>query len=346
MTAQASLLNSPSAMEWDVMVIQEPYLNFLRNTCANHRWHVIYPSQHYTHPQRRSRAVTLINTSINTNSWKQIFFPSSDVVIIQLSGTYGHCTIFNIYNDCNSQDTLTALDLFLDQNIATIRPSENDNMLWMGDFNRHHPLWEDPRNRHLFNYTAANPLIDLIANYGMIQLLPCGIPTLQSLATGNWTRPDNILGTELLLDAVISCNTDPSQQGPKTDHVPIKLILELETPRAAEVPRKNWRDVDWEKFNEHLGQLLAPFPPIPIATNDEFQQAAERLTRAITDTINIKVPTSKPCPHSKRWWTRELTNLRKQVTELSRTAYAMRRPTYTQLPCRTQSAQEPLRERD
>jgi hypothetical protein len=62
-------------------------------------------------------------------------------------------------------------------------------MLWMGDFNRHHPLWEAPRNRHLFNYEAASPLIDLIANYNMIQLLPCGTPTLQSSSTGNWTRP-------------------------------------------------------------------------------------------------------------------------------------------------------------
>ncbi|KAG1785258.1 uncharacterized protein HD556DRAFT_1250143, partial [Suillus plorans] len=99
MTAQALLLNSSFATKWDIMVIQEPYINFLRNTCANHCWHVIYPSQHYTHPQRHSRAITLINTSINTNSWKQIFFLSSNIVIIQLSGTYGCCSIFNIYND-------------------------------------------------------------------------------------------------------------------------------------------------------------------------------------------------------------------------------------------------------
>ncbi|KAG2031364.1 hypothetical protein BDR03DRAFT_813354, partial [Suillus americanus] len=57
----------------------------------------------------RSQAIKLVNSSINTNHWKQIPFPSSDVVVMQLNGPYGCCSIFNIYNDGNSQDTLTAL---------------------------------------------------------------------------------------------------------------------------------------------------------------------------------------------------------------------------------------------
>ncbi|KAG2036495.1 hypothetical protein BDR03DRAFT_866047, partial [Suillus americanus] len=106
MTAQASLLNSNSATDWDIMVIQEPYINFLCNTCTNHKWHVLYSSNHYTHPQQCTRMITLVNTSLDSNSWKQVSFPSSDIVITQFSGPYGHCTIFNIYNDGNSQSTL------------------------------------------------------------------------------------------------------------------------------------------------------------------------------------------------------------------------------------------------
>ncbi|KAG2053911.1 hypothetical protein BDR06DRAFT_885245, partial [Suillus hirtellus] len=87
---------------------------------------------------------------------------------------------------------------------------ETDHILWLGDFNRHHPLWEDIQNHHLFNYAAANSLIDLIANHSMLQLLPCRIPTLQANNTGNWTRPDNILGMETIVDSLISCDTDPS----------------------------------------------------------------------------------------------------------------------------------------
>ncbi|KAG2150794.1 hypothetical protein DEU56DRAFT_908432 [Suillus clintonianus] len=51
-TAQASLLKSPNAADWDLITIQEPHINFLHNTSANHHWHVLYPTQHYTHPQQ------------------------------------------------------------------------------------------------------------------------------------------------------------------------------------------------------------------------------------------------------------------------------------------------------
>lgn len=173
---------------------------------------------------------------LDINSWKQIPFPSSDVVVFELSGPFGRCTIFNIYNDGMHQNTLTALDVFLENNIASIKAQASNHMLWLGDFNRHHPLWEDLRNRHLFNYTTANPLIDLIADYGMLQFLPQGTPTLQSTSTGNWTRPDNALGTEHLLNFVVSCEMAPELRGPKTDHVPILLTLELEPLHASEEP--------------------------------------------------------------------------------------------------------------
>lgn len=77
LSAQGSLLNSPVANHWDIIVIQEPHINFLCNTRANHRWHVLYPTHHYTHPQKCTRTITLINAKLNTNSWTQIAFPSS-----------------------------------------------------------------------------------------------------------------------------------------------------------------------------------------------------------------------------------------------------------------------------
>jgi len=259
--AQSSLLNGPHASKWDIIVIQEPYINFLRNTSASQRWHMLYPTHHYTHPLQCTHVVTLINSTIDTNAWKQIPYPSSDVILLQIASPASKCTIFNIYNDCNSQDTLTSLDTFLASNMATICPTPNDHVLWMGDFNRHHPMWEEPWNRHLINYAAAQPLIDLITTYEMVQLLPAAIPTLQSVSTGNWTRPDNVFGTEPTLNAIISCCTEPALRGPKTDHVPIHLTLDLTAPRMNSEPRRNWHEVDWDKFNEHLNSLLSMTPP-------------------------------------------------------------------------------------
>jgi len=216
------------------------------------------------------------------------------------------------------------LDTYLAQHINLIRPQVTDHMLWLGDFNRHHPLWEEPRNRHLFNLPAAQPLIDLIADYDMQQILPNGIPTLQALNTGNWTRPDNAFGTTNVVDSIISCTTEPAFLSPKTDHVRLPLTLELAPPRHPEESRRNWKEVDWETFNEYLRTLLAPFPPATLATDAEFQSAALRLTQAITDTIEACVPPAKPYPHSKRWWSKELSSTRRQVNKPHRKSYQMR----------------------
>ncbi|KAF9232845.1 hypothetical protein BU15DRAFT_29153, partial [Melanogaster broomeanus] len=83
--------------DWDILALQEPHINQMKNTTSTRRFHVVYPSTRYTSPESKSRAVTLISTAINSNSWSQLPFPSPDVVVIQLVGPFGRCTIFNIY---------------------------------------------------------------------------------------------------------------------------------------------------------------------------------------------------------------------------------------------------------
>ena len=86
-------------------------------------------------------------------------------------------------------------------------------MIWLGDFNRHHPLWDEERNVHLFttaNLDAAQPLLNLLATYGMKMALPKGIPTLEAMNTKNYTRPDNVFCSSALLI--------PLQDAPQTQH--------------------------------------------------------------------------------------------------------------------------------
>jgi len=67
---------------------------------------------------------------------------------------------------------------------------DTDHMLWCGNFNCHHPLWDKERNAHLFTARAireAKALLALVVDYGMIMALLKDIPTLESMATKNWT---------------------------------------------------------------------------------------------------------------------------------------------------------------
>ncbi|KAG1720129.1 uncharacterized protein EDB91DRAFT_1023216, partial [Suillus paluster] len=43
LTAQHSLLNSPIACDWDIVALQEPHINSLKNTVSSPYFHAIYP---------------------------------------------------------------------------------------------------------------------------------------------------------------------------------------------------------------------------------------------------------------------------------------------------------------
>jgi hypothetical protein len=61
------------------------------------------------------------------------------------------------------------------------------------------------------NLNDVQMLLNLLARHGMKMALPKDIPTLESTATKNYTRVDNIFCSEELLEAFISCNTMPEK---------------------------------------------------------------------------------------------------------------------------------------
>jgi len=50
----------------------------------------------------------------------------------------------------------------------------------------------------------------------------------------------------------------------------------------------------------------------------------DSITKAIQDTVKSSVPVSKISPKTKCWWTKELTQLRKQTNKLGRESYRLR----------------------
>jgi Reverse transcriptase (RNA-dependent DNA polymerase)/Endonuclease-reverse transcriptase len=199
------------------------------------------------------------------------------------------------------------------------------HFLWAGNFNRHHEAWDEPRNHHLFtgpNIAAADELINLTTGYGLRMVLPPNIPTLQSFATKNWTRVDNVFASDTIADHIITCNTVPESQPVKSDHLPIITTIDITKTHANDTPQLNFRATDWPKFNqvlsEHLSHIAAP---MAISTVDDFNTTLGNLNAVFADTIAAVVPTSKPCPYSKRWWIKELTTMRQQTRTLGRRAY-------------------------
>jgi len=128
-----------------------------------------------------------------------------------------------------------------------------------------------------------------------------------------------------MVNKVVYCTTDPRLRGPGTDHVPILTVLELPAKRADRTPRYNFRVVEWEDFKKELATRMEELPePGPIRSEEEYEAAVSGLTRVLQETIHAMVPVTRPSPHSKRWWSKELDILKKKKNKLSSTSYKYR----------------------
>src|SRR3954469_12466136 len=70
LTNQLHVINSLSPEQFDLCLIQEPYIDFLGNTHAPNGWKVIYPPTHlHDNGHVHTRTVTLISPRLATSNW-------------------------------------------------------------------------------------------------------------------------------------------------------------------------------------------------------------------------------------------------------------------------------------
>src|SRR5882724_2199808 len=237
--------------EWDILALQEPWIDTFGNSRGSQYWRVIYPANFYVEGRSHIRSVLLINTSYSV-----LPIMNSDVTAVRFRGDNGYISIFNIYNEITNNDTITCLNQYLDRNLPYVHPAVTDHVLWLGDFNRHHPIWEDEANHHLYELEEfISPLIDLLYKHDMVLVLPKGIPTYQT-CTGNWTRPDGVWCTSSPDDPIIRCDVLPYIRPPAADHMPVIIVVDLPLPRSAVLPMLDFRNGDWPKISDALKRKL------------------------------------------------------------------------------------------
>ena len=306
-----------------VVALQEPAVNFTNRSIASKDWYPVYPSTHTLSPDK-TRSLLLINATINLDSWEQINIPSGDITAVVIRGTESDLLLYNVYNDGENNTSLNTLTS-AHNTVSAIPSAKLRHIIWLGDFNRHHPVWDNVNDTRLFTdeaLTSAERLIEAIADAGLELALPAGIPTHLHNVTKQWTRLDHVFISEYSLGSVISCNTLPESRGIKTDHLPIVTELDLEIPVADDSSSYKFRDVDWEAFQKTLSTQLRDAPRIANITNQRLlDESCRDLTTAIQRTIRSDVPTIEICSKSKRWWTKELTMLRKRANKLGRLSY-------------------------
>jgi len=115
--------------------------------------------------------------------------------------------------------------------------------VWLGNFNLHHPLWDEEQNVHLFmrkNLVKAQVLRDVLSEFNLQMTLLKDIPMLQALSTGNYTRPDNVYISSLMAGHMIRCITLPEERPERTDHIPIVTEVDMSLEAKTESPCPNF----------------------------------------------------------------------------------------------------------
>jgi len=297
------------------------------NTNTGTIYHPLWP---YTaKPEDTVRSVLWVNGGLSTNSWKALDISgNNDITAIQIKTGNTRISIFNIYNDCTHSRALTCLRHFIQEERTNIGTSINDHILLCGDFKRHHPLWDDEADKHLFSPQAlreAAVLIGMVADEGLDMALPKGIPTLKHMVSNLYSHPDNVWCSPEITPYIARCEVDSYLQPPCTDHFPIVTIIDIPQERTEPKLSFNFRMTDWESYREQLMINIQTIPlPTIIDTDEELQQAALNLTEVIQRSLKEKIPISKPCLHSKRWWNVELQGLKKWLNKLSHKAMRQR----------------------
>ena len=77
-------------------------------------------------------------------------------------------------------------------------------------------------------------------------------------------------------------------------------------------PRRMFKNANWKRVWIAIAQQSGLVPRA--MADDEIEWHATRLTSAVESAIVAHVPVARPCSYAKRWWTRDLSYLRREYT--------------------------------
>ena len=194
------------------------------------------------------------------------------------------------------------------------------------DLNRHHVLWGGHAARmDIGRRNEGEQIIDYMQEAGLHSLLPTGTTTWEHQTLDRASTVDVVLGSNDVRERLQYCRVHSTDYG--SDHRPIALEVELEPVREGlKRGRRLYKDADWDKIRSEISSRLGDGRYMKrITDTNTFDRAAEIFVSSVNSILEENVPRAKESPYAKRWWTRELTQLRADFTRKRNRVTTMRR---------------------
>src|ERR1700720_683205 len=93
-TAQDYICCTTQPSNWNIIALQEPWINTFGNSRGSQYWRVIYPANFYAEGCLCIRSILLINSNISTNSYLILPIMNRDITAVRFHGKFSYVSIF------------------------------------------------------------------------------------------------------------------------------------------------------------------------------------------------------------------------------------------------------------
>ncbi|KZL68744.1 reverse transcriptase, partial [Colletotrichum incanum] len=313
-----SLMNDEAIRDATVLAIQEPQARVIQDrlltTPMGHQgWTKMVPST-CREGRWAIRSMLWVNKEVEA---EQILVESPDVTAAVVRLEERLVVVASVYVPGGESHALRSICDKLRQIVLDTRQRADRvvDVVIAGDFNRHDQLWGGDEIS-MVRQGEADPIIDLMNEFGLSSLLPRGTKTWQR--GEHQSTIDLVLASEDPTNSLIKCAIHETDHG--SDHRAIETIFDVSIPTPAPRERLLFKNAPWKEINARIERALETTPG-----EGTVQQKTDRLMAVVTEAIHALTPKAKPSPYSKRWWTTDLTQLRRIYTYWRNRARAERR---------------------
>jgi Reverse transcriptase (RNA-dependent DNA polymerase) len=127
-----------------------------------------------------------------------------------------------------------------------------------------------------------------------------------------------MLASDELAATTLKCDVHNTEHG--SDHRAIETEFDVALPEHHLEPRLLWKNAPWGQIRERIETRLRV-----TSTEGNTQEQVDRLMAVVQEVVVTLTPKAKPSPYAKRWWTRDLTQLRRIYTYWRNRARTCRR---------------------
>ena len=184
-----------------------------------------------------------------------------------------------------------------------------------GDFNRHDQLWGGD-DVSLVRQGEADLIIDLMNEFALSSLLRRGTKTWHG--GEHATTIDLVLVSSELAASTVKCAVHGTEHG--SDHSAIETVFDNSVPVPRQQERLLLKNAPWKEINARISRGLNTGP-----AEGTVQQLTDRLMETVLEAVHTLTPKARPSPYAKRWWTTDLTQLRRIYTHWRNQARGERR---------------------